>query len=101
MSSCTVESLLFKLCNDRELKASFCASPEAVMDGFPLSPQERAAFLAWDVRSLADAGASPMLLMFGFTAVHGMEQGRPEYIRRMKGPSTTNEQTERKDYSNG
>ena len=89
MSKFTTEAFLFKLCNDRGLRAEFIASPESVLDRFPLSPEEHAAFLAWDVRTLADTGTSPMLLMFGFTAVHGMEQGRPEYIRRMKGRSTS------------
>jgi len=88
MSKFTAEAFLFKLCNDRELRTAFSASPESVLDQFPFTSEERAAFLAWDVRALANTGASPMLLMFGFTAIHGMEHGRPEYIRRMKGSLT-------------
>lgn len=59
---------------DAELRAEFEQAPAAVLDRYPLAPDERAAIDAGDFRSLYDMGLHPYLggqlarLMYGNAA---------------------------------
>jgi hypothetical protein len=63
MSRYDVNSLLYRLKKDRALRERFNADPEAVLAGLDLTPAERAAFVARDMRRLNELGAYLHLVM--------------------------------------
>lgn len=87
MSKFTLEAILFKISESRALVAEFLSAPDAVLARFPLTDDERAMLLRWDVHAIVATGVSPMVTMLAYTAVHGMV-ARPEYIRRMQGQAS-------------
>lgn len=58
-------------------------NPEAALTGFPLTPEERKAFLDWNVDELYQAGAHSFLLS-RLPRFESMGLTRQEYIKRMR-----------------
>ncbi|WP_185642782.1 hypothetical protein [Burkholderia sp. Bp9140] len=84
MSVNTIESFLYKLSNDPEIKKAFEVDPDLVLREFPFSDAERCQILLWDLHALIDAGVSPMLLMFGYVSANGGLKAREQYIAILK-----------------
>lgn len=57
-----------------------------MLGAYPLNATERGWVEALDVRAIADAGASQMLLFVAWLAVKGGDH-IPEYMKRMNGPA--------------
>jgi hypothetical protein len=63
MSRYAVNSLLYHLKKDQELRARFVADPAATIAGLDLSEAERAAFVARDMRKINELGGYLHLVM--------------------------------------
>ena len=83
MSVYGIHKLLHRAQVDLDLRARLREDPRSAIEEFPLTEEERAAFLAGDVAGLARAGVHTFLLSriprFGLL---GMD--RDEYNRRMR-----------------
>ncbi|HLG72272.1 MAG TPA: hypothetical protein VK009_17785 [Chloroflexota bacterium] len=67
--------------------------PEAALVGFPLTHDERRAFLEWDMASLYKAGAHTFLLS-RLPRFESMGMTRADYIRSMRSTLTEEERRE-------
>lgn len=63
MSRYEVNSLLYRLKKDPEFRARFDADPRAALTGADLTPAERAAFVAHDMRKINELGGYLHLVM--------------------------------------
>ena len=63
MSRYEVNSLLYRLKKDPEFRARFDADPRAALAGADLTPAERAAFVAHDMRKINELGGYLHLVM--------------------------------------
>ena len=63
MSRYALNSLLFRLKKDSELRARLAADGAAALSGFDLTDSERAAVVAGDLQALDDLGGYLHLLM--------------------------------------
>ena len=63
MSRYAVNSLLYRLKKDPAFRAAFLAEPAAVLAGADLSAEERAAFVARDMRRINELGGYLHLVM--------------------------------------
>jgi aromatic-ring opening dioxygenase LigAB LigA subunit len=63
MSRYQVDKLLRDLRRDESVAARFRSDIELVLDGYQLDTAERDLLKRWDVRSLYERGANPLLLM--------------------------------------
>lgn len=81
MSLYGVQKLLWQLNRDRGLQARFRDDADAVLDGYPLTAEERAAIAAPDIGLLYVLGVNGQLLMH-FAAFEGYEWS--EYIQAMR-----------------
>jgi hypothetical protein len=63
MSRYQVDKFLRDVCRDDKLAARWRTDAENAFGGYDLSPAEREALKAWDVRRLYDMGANPLLLL--------------------------------------
>jgi len=63
VSRYAVNSLLYRLKKEPELRARFSADPAAALDGLDLSEAERAAFIARDMRKINELGGYLHLVM--------------------------------------
>jgi len=63
MSRYAVNSLLYRLKKEPEFRARFIADPAAALEDVDLSEQERAAFLARDMRKINALGGYLHLVM--------------------------------------
>ena len=63
MSRCAVNSLLYRLKKDPAFRAAFLADPGAALAGADLSADERAAFIARDMRRINELGGYLHLVM--------------------------------------
>ena len=63
MSRYAVNSLLYRLKKDPGFRASFLADPGAALAGADLSAEERAAFVARDMRRINELGGYLHLVM--------------------------------------
>ena len=54
MSQAAVSTILAQMLRDRGFAAQLRATPDEVMDGFDLTPEERATLLAWLVCGAKD-----------------------------------------------
>lgn len=63
MSRYEINSLLYRLKKDPEFRARFDADPHAALAGADLTPAERAAFVAHDMRKINELGGYLHLVM--------------------------------------
>ena len=84
MTYFALEKALWGLAQDPASASAFTDNAEDYMSRFNLTDDEKSALRAFDVRSLADAGVSPLLLMQSWNAVQGPDQ-IGEYLGRMNG----------------
>ena len=63
MSRYEVNSLLYRLKRDRSFRARFNSDPEGALAGLDLTEDERAAFLARDMRKINELGGYLHLVM--------------------------------------
>jgi hypothetical protein len=73
--SLKTHTLIQDLKQDRALRERFRETPEPVLDGYDLKPEERAALLARDFRALYLLGVHPYLLGQLSRLVHGTVEG--------------------------
>jgi hypothetical protein len=81
MSLYAAQKLLYHLNRDPAVQARFRATRDALLDDYPLTPEEREAFVAGDVGKLYVLGANGQLLMH-FAALLGMPWA--DYIEAMR-----------------
>ncbi len=81
MSLYQLSKLLFTLNREDEAKAAFKADPQAFMEGWPLTREERGALLKPDVGLLYVLGVNGQILMH-FAALCGIEWS--DYLQRMR-----------------
>ena len=86
MSLYFVQKVLYQLNQDSALRERFAASPEAVLDDFELSAQERDALLNTDIGLLYVLGVNGQILMH-FAAANGIAWD--DYLQRMRDGLTT------------
>jgi len=82
MSHFTMEAFLHDLAYKHGTLDRFKASPDELMDEYPLSEKERSDIKEWNVKSIFESGVSPMLLLLSYASVNGMEN-RITYLRKM------------------
>jgi hypothetical protein len=71
MSLYQLQKFMFHVHSDRRAKRDYLANPSAYIEDYVLSPIERAAILAVDIRGLYQMGVHPLLLR-PFTDLHGI-----------------------------
>ncbi len=71
MSLYQVNKLLRDLNRSGELVQKYQSDPEAVLQNYDLTPEEREAVKNWQVRKLYEMGANPLLLL-----VYSMATGK-------------------------
>jgi hypothetical protein len=81
MSLYQLSKLLFTLNRDEAVKARFGDDPQAVVDGYALTPEERAAVLAPDIGLLYVLGVNGQILMH-YAALRGVAWA--DYLQRMR-----------------
>jgi Aromatic-ring-opening dioxygenase LigAB, LigA subunit len=77
----SAQKLLYHLNRDAAVQASLRESPEALLDTYELSAEERDAFVAGDIGKLYVLGANGQLLMH-FAALLGMPWA--DYLEAMR-----------------
>jgi hypothetical protein len=88
MSISGVQKLLWELARDPGMLAAYRADSAAFISRYNIDAAERAQILAMDVRSLADSGVEPMILMQGWNAIVGPDS-IADYLGRLNGPALT------------
>lgn len=82
MSKNTVEAFLHDISYKEGLMERFKADPRVSFADYPLSNAERDQLANWDVKAMADAGVSPMIMILSFMSYHG-PTGASEYLTRL------------------
>lgn len=80
MSLYQVNKLLRDINRSAELAERCQTAPDALLQEYDLTPEERAAVKGWQVRTLYDMGANPLLLL-----VYSMATGKdlPTYVKAL------------------
>lgn len=71
MSLYQLQKLMFHVHSDGQRKREYLADPSAFVEHYDLTPAEKSAVLAVDIRGLYQMGVHPLLLR-PFTDVHGV-----------------------------
>lgn len=77
-----VQKLLWDVRRDPSVAERFRREPDAVLDGYGIAGEHRAAMRALDLKALYDAGANPYLLYF---CALQLGVPRQEYYERIRG----------------
>lgn len=77
-----LHKLLWELRRDPALAARFAAEPDAVLAGYALAADERAALAKRDFRALYERGANPYLLYF---CALQLGVSRQDYYAQLRG----------------
>jgi Aromatic-ring-opening dioxygenase LigAB, LigA subunit len=77
-----VHKLLWDVRREPAVAARFRADPDALLDDYGLTGEERDAMRSLDVQSLYDAGANPYLLYF---CALQLGMSRQDYYARIRG----------------
>ena len=80
MSLYHVQKVMFLLKKDEQLAQAIKQDPDAALQPFPLTAQERAALASGDLAALYRMGAHPLLLA-PYSRVMGI--ARPQYCERL------------------
>jgi hypothetical protein len=83
MSLYQVNKLLRDLNCNTELAQRCRSDPDALLQSYDLTPEERDAIKGWQVRKLYDMGANPLLLLVSSMAT-GMDIRR--YVQTLNDP---------------
>ena len=81
MSLYFVQKVLYQLNRDEALRQQFAKTPEAVLDGYELTSEERGALLGVDIGLLYVLGVNGQILMH-FAAANAI--GWDDYLQRMR-----------------
>lgn len=82
----SIEKVLWDMMAMPHKREAFANAPDALLQEYALSDDEKEVVKAWDVRTMTDRGVSPMLTMISWMAVRGQDE-MPEYMRRMNTPA--------------
>ena len=82
MSAYALNKMLREVNQNSASREAFKTDPAAFASRFPLSDEERAAFLAGDIRALYRLGAHGLILR-PFTLLSGMPE--PDYLHAIRG----------------
>ena len=82
MSTYTLQKLLRDVNRNPVLRERYFAEKDAFVGDYALTPEERSAVLAFDVRKLYALGVHGLLLR-PFTIIHKMSE--PDYLRAIRG----------------
>lgn len=86
MSLNAMEKLLWKVSSSPEEARRLGEDFEAYVAGYSLDGSELEKLRSWDVRTLAELGVNPLLLMMSYAAVNGFEK-TGEYIGKINTPA--------------
>lgn len=87
MTHFATERALWEITSSAENIERYCADPDAVLDVYTLTAEEKTLIKAKDVKALAERGNSQMLLMLFWISTSGGFQALPEYLGRMNAPA--------------
>jgi hypothetical protein len=82
MSVNALETTLWELCNLAERAVEFREAPEALLDRYPLTDDEKAIVRNLDVRELTARQVNPMLIMMTWNTIKGPDH-IGEYLSKL------------------
>lgn len=86
MTHFTTERALWEITNSIQNIQQYLTDPDALLDRYHLTDEEKSLIKAKDVKALAEKGSSHYLLMAFWVATSGGFEALPEYLGRLNTP---------------
>ena len=87
MTHFATERALWEITSSMGSIQEYLSDPDAVLDRYALSAEEKTLLKDKDVKALAERGNSQMLLMLFWISTSGGFESLPDYLGRMNAPA--------------